>query len=52
MKNLSKLAYKLHSMGLEKEAAEIDDLIKESSEKHKVCKSFHPNSIQVANLGS
>jgi hypothetical protein len=31
MKHLSKLAYKLYSMGLEKEAARIDDLIKESS---------------------
>lgn len=38
MKNLSKLAYKLYSMGLEKEAAKIDDLIKESSKKQKICK--------------
>lgn len=39
MKDLSKLAYKLYSMGLEKEAAKIDDLIKESSKKQKVCKN-------------
>lgn len=38
MKHLSKLAYKLYSMGLEKEAEKIDDLIKESSKKQKTCK--------------
>lgn len=37
MKNLSKLAYILFKMGLEKEAGQIDDLIKLSSEQ-KICK--------------